>query len=132
MCSEHILCDIVYFGSCYYDFIQCPNSNLAHSASGFTINHSLIKWAWDSTSIFSLIYRYVTSEGSGATAHLGPSPFANIMIVVYSAILSLIFTEISPYETPNNGASGMGMHCLPMSHKVITPTNCFIPITHAQ
>ena len=60
----------------------------------------------------SLIYQYATSEGSGATAQLEPSPFANIMIVVYSAILSLIFTEISPYETPQNGASGMGMHCL--------------------
>ena len=54
------------------------------------------------------------------------------MIVLYSPILSLIFTEISPYETPHNGASGMGMHCLPMSHKVITQANCFIPITHAQ
>ena len=44
------------------------------------------------------------------------------MIFVYSPILSLIFKEISPYETPHNGASGMGMalHCLPMSHKVIT------------
>ena len=62
----------------------------------------------------SLIYQYATSdcEGSGATAQLEPSPFANIMIVVCSGILSLIFTEISPYETPQNGASGMGMHCL--------------------
>ena len=37
------------------------------------------------------------------------------MIVVYSSILSLIFTEISPHKTPHYGASGMGMHCLPMS-----------------
>ena len=26
----------------------------------------------------------------------------------------------------------MEMHCLPMSHKVITQANCFIPITNAQ
>ena len=43
-----------------------------------------------------------------------------------------LFTEISPYETPHNGASGMGMHCVPMSKKVITQTHCFIPIPHAQ
>ena len=42
------------------------------------------------------------------------------------------FTEISPNETPHNGASGMGMHCLSMSYKVITQTNCFIPFKHAQ
>ena len=24
------------------------------------------------------------------------------------------------------------MHCMPMSHKVITHANCFIPITQAQ
>ena len=54
------------------------------------------------------------------------------MIVVYQPILSLIFTEISLYETPYYGASGMGMHCLHMSHKVIIQANCFIPITHAQ
>ena len=55
------------------------------------------------------------------------------MIVVYRAILSLIFfTEINPYETPHNGTSEMGMHCLPVPYKVITQANCFIPITHAQ
>ena len=47
------------------------------------------------------------------------------MVVIYSPILPLILTEISPYETPHNGASGMGMHCLPMSHKVFTQANCW-------
>ena len=86
-----------------------------------------------------LYVQYATSEGSGASAHLEPSPFANIycfnprlMIVVYSHILSLVFTEISPYETKHNGSSRMGTHCLPMSHKVITQANCFVPIAHAQ
>ena len=65
------------------------------------------------------IHQYATSEGSGATVHLEPSPFANI----YSAILSRIFTEISPFETPITGASRMGMlRCLctiKSSHKLI-------------
>ena len=32
----------------------------------------------------------------------------------------------------NNGGPGMGMQCLPMSHKVITQANFFIPIALAQ
>ena len=89
------------------------------------------------------ITQYATSKGSGATVHLEPSPFANFYyltlnpsvttIVIYSPLLSLIFfSEISSNETPHNGGSGMEMHCLLMSHKVIMPANCFIPITHAQ
>ena len=57
-------------------------------------------------------------------------------IVIYSPLpvssITHFLTEISSYETTHNGASGMGMQCLPLSHKVITQANCFIPITHAQ
>ena len=78
-----------------------PRLKLAHSALKLTIT------------------QYATSEGSGATAHLEPLPFANIYyltlnptvmtIVVYSPLLSLIsffaFAEIGSYdyETPYNG-----------------------------
>ena len=39
------------------------------------------------------------------------------------------YYSISPYETLHNGASRMGMYCLPMSQNfiVIIQDNCFIP-----
>ena len=66
-------------------FYLVPWLKLAHSALGL------------------IITQYVASEGSGATAHLEPSPFANIdyltvnppatTIVVYSPHLSLFFLQ---------------------------------------
>ena len=66
-------------------FYLAPWLKLTHSALRLTITH------------------YATSEGSGATAHLEPSPFTNIYRQSRRSLPThlfyhLLFTEISPYK----------------------------------
>ena len=58
------------------------------------------------------ITQYATNEGSGAAAHLEPSPFANIYrqsrrLSPTHLFYHFFFTEISPYKAPHNEASGL-------------------------
>ena len=68
-------------------------TQLAHSALRFTIT------------------QYATNEGSGAAAHLEPSPFANIyrqsrrLSPTHLFYHLFFFTEISPYKAPHDRAS---------------------------